>query len=83
MVGASLEEVAEEEDEDDEAKLAGEASSKPKAGVYQIVGTLSQAGSTKPDFAEETYTVSGSRGRPGSGLAGAVRPRWMCQDFKV
>ncbi|XP_006275901.3 adenylate kinase 7 [Alligator mississippiensis] len=58
VVGASLEEVAEEEDEDDEAKLAGEASSKPKAGVYQIVGTLSQAGSTKPDFAEETYTVS-------------------------
>ncbi|XP_062974560.1 adenylate kinase 7 [Elgaria multicarinata webbii] len=55
-VGASLEEVPEEEEEEDEGRSAADVSpSKPKEGIYQVVGTLSQAESTKPDFAVEAY----------------------------
>lgn len=58
-VGASLEEVAEEEEEEDEGRSAVEISPlKPKEGIYQVVGTLSQETSTKPDFAVEAYGVS-------------------------
>uniref|UniRef100_A0A672UDV6 Uncharacterized protein n=1 Tax=Strigops habroptila TaxID=2489341 RepID=A0A672UDV6_STRHB len=57
VVGASLESI-EEEEEKDEDNSAAEVSSKPKEGVYQIVGTLSKPESTKPSFAEETYSVS-------------------------
>ncbi|KFQ82436.1 Adenylate kinase 7, partial [Phoenicopterus ruber ruber] len=58
VVGASLESIGEEEEEEDENNSAAEFSSRPKEGVYQIVGTLSKPESTKPRFAEETYAVS-------------------------
>ncbi|NXL27507.1 KAD7 kinase, partial [Glaucidium brasilianum] len=57
VVGASIESIGEEE-EKDENDSAVEVSSRPKEGVYQIVGTLSKRESTKPYFAKETYTVS-------------------------
>ncbi|XP_074438505.1 adenylate kinase 7 isoform X2 [Larus michahellis] len=59
VVGASLESVAaEEEEEEEENNSVAEVSSKPKEGVYQVVGTLSKPESAKPHFAEETYAVS-------------------------
>ncbi|KAF1491763.1 Adenylate kinase 7, partial [Megadyptes antipodes antipodes] len=58
VVGASLESTEEEEEEEDENNSAAEVSSRPKEGVYQVVGTLSKPESTKPCFAEETYAVS-------------------------
>ena len=60
VVGASLEIIGEEEEEEDENNSAAEVSSRPKEGVYQIVGTLSKPESPKPCFAEETYAVSKS-----------------------
>ncbi|NXM65269.1 KAD7 kinase, partial [Serilophus lunatus] len=56
VVGASLEN-ADEEEEEDENGSAVEVPSSPEE-VYQIVGTLSKPGSTKPRFALETYAVS-------------------------
>ncbi|XP_053458934.1 adenylate kinase 7 [Nycticebus coucang] len=58
VVGASLEEMAEEEEEEDENKLTmPEASlAKMKEGTFQIVGTLSNSESVRPDFAVETYS---------------------------
>lgn len=59
VVGASLDEVPEEEEEEDEGRSAVETTpAKPKEGIYQVVGTLSKADSKKPDFAQEAYTVS-------------------------
>uniref|UniRef100_A0A670ZVR6 Adenylate kinase 7 n=1 Tax=Pseudonaja textilis TaxID=8673 RepID=A0A670ZVR6_PSETE len=58
IVGASLEEIAEEEEEDEEGRSVVETGPpKPREGIYQIVGTLSQPENTKPDFAMEVYTV--------------------------
>ncbi|NXI64829.1 KAD7 kinase, partial [Anseranas semipalmata] len=65
VVGASLESIGEEEEEEEEEevenKSAAEVSSKPKEGVYKIVGTLSKPEGTKPRFAEETYAVSSQK----------------------
>ncbi|NXY48108.1 KAD7 kinase, partial [Ceuthmochares aereus] len=60
-IGASLESVEEEEEEKDENNSAADIASRPKEGVYQIVGTLSNSGSPKPSFAEETYEVSSQK----------------------
>ena len=60
VVGASLENIGENEEEEDENNSAAEVPVRPKEGVYQIVGSLSKPGSTKPYFAEETYAVSKS-----------------------
>ncbi|XP_009981589.1 PREDICTED: adenylate kinase 7, partial [Tauraco erythrolophus] len=60
VVGASLESIGEEEEED-ENNSAAKLSSRPKEGVYQIVGTLSKPKSTKPYFAEETYAASSQK----------------------
>ncbi|KAF1445664.1 Adenylate kinase 7, partial [Pygoscelis papua] len=60
VVGASLEST-EEEEEEDENNSAAEVSSRPKEGVYHVVGTLSKPESTKPCFAEETYAVSSQK----------------------
>nr|XP_017518348.2 adenylate kinase 7 isoform X1 [Manis javanica] len=56
VVGASLEEITEEEEEDESKSATPEASStKLKEGTFQIVGTLSKPEDLRPDFAVETY----------------------------
>ncbi|XP_066468321.1 adenylate kinase 7 isoform X2 [Tiliqua scincoides] len=58
VVGASLDEIPEEEEEEDEGRSVVEISpTKPKEGIYQVVGTLSKEESKKPDFALEAYTT--------------------------
>ncbi|XP_015720742.1 adenylate kinase 7 isoform X5 [Coturnix japonica] len=59
VVGASLESVEEEEENENRPEV--EVSKRPKEGVYQIVGTLSKPESTKPRFAAETYAVSSQK----------------------
>ncbi|KAM9071015.1 adenylate kinase 7 isoform X1 [Sarcophilus harrisii] len=58
IVGASLEEITEEEEEDLESKSAGPEglATKSKEGTFQIVGTLSNPECEPPEFAMETYT---------------------------
>ncbi|XP_074069132.1 adenylate kinase 7 isoform X1 [Macrotis lagotis] len=57
IVGASLEEITEEEEEEgDENKSTGLEGLGPKQGTFQIVGTLSNTECKPPDFALETYT---------------------------
>ncbi|KAM6273345.1 adenylate kinase 7 [Porphyrio hochstetteri] len=58
VVGASLESVEDEDEQEEENSSAAEVSSRPKEGVYQIVGTLSKPKSTKPCFAEKTCAAS-------------------------
>ncbi|KAM6201573.1 adenylate kinase 7 [Rhynchocyon petersi] len=59
VVGASLEEITEEEEDEDETRSAMlEASSvKLKEGTFQIMGTLVNPDSARPDFAVETYST--------------------------
>uniref|UniRef100_H0WQ96 Adenylate kinase 7 n=1 Tax=Otolemur garnettii TaxID=30611 RepID=H0WQ96_OTOGA len=58
VVGASLEEITEEEEEEDENKLSMPEISfaKMKEGTFQIVGTVSHPESVRPEFAVETYS---------------------------
>uniref|UniRef100_A0A8C5WAH7 Adenylate kinase 7 n=1 Tax=Microcebus murinus TaxID=30608 RepID=A0A8C5WAH7_MICMU len=58
VAGASLEEITEEEEEEDETKsgLPEAALAKLKEGTFQIVGTLSSPECPRPDFAIETYS---------------------------
>uniref|UniRef100_A0A8C9BBS4 Adenylate kinase 7 n=1 Tax=Phocoena sinus TaxID=42100 RepID=A0A8C9BBS4_PHOSS len=60
VVGASLEEITEEEENHDEDKSAvpGASSANLKEGTFQIVGTLSALETPCPNFAVETYYVS-------------------------
>ncbi|XP_037687843.1 adenylate kinase 7 isoform X2 [Choloepus didactylus] len=60
VVGASLEEITEEEEEEDENKSAipDPSSAKFKEGTFQIVGTLSKPESSRPEFAMETYSTT-------------------------
>ncbi|XP_065728123.1 adenylate kinase 7 isoform X4 [Phocoena phocoena] len=57
VVGASLEEITEEEENHDEDKSAvpGASSANLKEGTFQIVGTLSTLETPCPNFAVETY----------------------------
>ncbi|KAM9202441.1 adenylate kinase 7 isoform 3-T3 [Dugong dugon] len=59
VVGASLEEITDEEEEEDENKSASPeaASAKLKEGTFQIVGTLAKSESTRLEFAVETYSA--------------------------
>ncbi|NWW69953.1 KAD7 kinase, partial [Climacteris rufus] len=57
VVGATLGSPDEEEEEDENGS-AVEVPTTPVEELYQIVGTLSKPGSTKPRFAQETYAVS-------------------------
>ncbi|NXK97994.1 KAD7 kinase, partial [Formicarius rufipectus] len=58
VVGATLEKGDEEEEEEEEKESNVEVPSSPKEEIYEIVGTLSKPGSTKPHFAQEIYAVS-------------------------
>lgn len=55
MVGASLDDVEEEEEEAEEQQE--EIQTGPKAGCYQIVGTLKDPDAKKPDFVKEIFQV--------------------------
>ncbi|XP_063296261.1 adenylate kinase 7 [Pelobates fuscus] len=59
VVGASLEEAGEEQEEVDNVSVQdADLSNKPKEGLFQIVGSLSDPNSKKQNFAMETYTRS-------------------------
>ncbi|KAM8920832.1 adenylate kinase 7 [Pelodytes ibericus] len=57
VVGASLEEATEEGEEEDRS-VQGDLLIKPKEGLYQIVGTLSNPNAKELNFPVETYTIS-------------------------
>ncbi|XP_053330585.1 adenylate kinase 7 [Spea bombifrons] len=60
VAGASLEEpIAEGEEEDDKSVQEDTSFSKPKEGLFQIVGTLSNPNGEKLHFPVETYKISG------------------------
>uniref|UniRef100_A0A8D1G8C8 Adenylate kinase 7 n=1 Tax=Sus scrofa TaxID=9823 RepID=A0A8D1G8C8_PIG len=67
VLGASLEDITEEEEEEDEYKstILDASLAKLKEGTFQIVGTLSKPESPRPDFAMETYCVSAGRAQEG------------------
>ncbi|KAM4690935.1 adenylate kinase 7 [Rhinophrynus dorsalis] len=58
LVGSSLEEPAEEEEEENRSVLEATSSNKPKEGFFQIVGTLSNPNGKQLRFPVETYTIS-------------------------
>lgn len=55
MVGASLDDVEEEEEEAEETQ--DQPITGPKPGCYQIVGTLKNPEAKKPDFVKEIFQV--------------------------
>ena len=55
VVGASLEEAEEEEDN---ASIASSILDGPKEGCYEVVGTLKNREKPKPDFVRELILVS-------------------------
>ncbi|NXJ26988.1 KAD7 kinase, partial [Dicrurus megarhynchus] len=57
VVGATLGSPEEEEEEDENGSDV-EVPTTSKEEIYEIVGTLSEPGSTNPRFAKETYVVS-------------------------
>uniref|UniRef100_A0A8C5PGJ8 Uncharacterized protein n=1 Tax=Leptobrachium leishanense TaxID=445787 RepID=A0A8C5PGJ8_9ANUR len=58
VVGASLEEVAGEEEEADNTSAREDASwNQPKQGLFQVVGSLSNPDAKKLKYPVETYTV--------------------------
>ena len=56
VVGASLDEV--EEEEDDNESVESGAVSSPKEGCYEIIGTLKDKSNPKPEFVKEIIDVS-------------------------
>lgn len=56
VVGATL--GSPEEEEENENGSDVEVPTTSKEEIYEIVGTLSEPGSTNPRFAKETYVVS-------------------------
>ena len=58
VVGASLEEI-EEEEEDAASVASGDAGPVlPKEGCYEVIGTVKDKHSPKPDFVKELINVS-------------------------
>nr|XP_033808370.1 adenylate kinase 7 isoform X2 [Geotrypetes seraphini] len=57
VVGSSLEEIEEEEEEMEDGSSTREDTftNKPKGGTFQIVGTLSKLDNKQPDFSMEIY----------------------------
>lgn len=56
VVGASLDEIDEEEEEDNESVTG--AVPPPKEGCYKIIATLKDKSKPKPDFVKEIIDVS-------------------------
>ncbi len=56
IVGASLEEM-EEEEEDNESVASGGIAT-PKEGCYEVIGTLKDKSQPKPEFVKEIIDVS-------------------------
>ena len=52
MVGASLEEIEEEEEGEEEGAVAP-----PKEGCFQVIGTVKDKTSPKPPFVKEILNV--------------------------
>ena len=59
MVGASLEEG---EDEEDNASVTSSVLDTPKEGCYEVVGTLKDREKPKPEFVKELILVSSRLG---------------------
>ena len=58
VVGASLEEI-EDEEEDVASVVSGDlGATLPKEGCYEIIGTVKDKDSRKPDFLKEIINVS-------------------------
>ena len=55
MVGASLEEA---EDEEDDRSVSSSIMEKTREGCYEIVGTVKDREKPKPDFAKELILAS-------------------------
>ena len=64
VVGASLEEI-EDEEEDAASVASGDlGASVPKEGCYEVIGTVKDKNSRKPDFLKELTNVRHVQSRP-------------------